>query len=172
MISSLAVGVLVAFQHGVVRRGGQLQLAGISAEAAEVFARTGLDELFEVRDSETDALAEESAALAFPEIEVEERDSAVAVVRTRGATSGDALAQQLREVASRAPQFMVLDLAGLESVDGRALDALKQVRRQMARAGGEVWLAGLRPQVWLALRAQGLDQRFPIYDSVEQAMMS
>jgi hypothetical protein len=34
--------------------------------------------------------------------------------------------------------------------------------------GGEVWLAGLRPAVWLALRRADQDQRFTIRASVAQ----
>jgi hypothetical protein len=39
---------------------------------------------------------------------------------------------------------------------------------QASWRGSEVWLAGLKPAVWLALQAAGLDGRFPIRDSVAQ----
>ena len=63
---------------------------------------------------------------------------------------------------------MILDLARLNCLSSAALRCLDQFRRKQCRRGSEVWLAGLKPAVWLALGAAGLDGRFPVRDSVAQ----
>jgi anti-anti-sigma factor len=65
-------------------------------------------------------------------------------------------------------QFVILDLAGLTVVDGAALATLAQLSRCLGRKGGEVWLTGLQPAVWLALRVTGLERLFTIRASWAQ----
>jgi anti-anti-sigma factor len=50
-INSLALGVLVEFRRDVQAYGGQLRLAGASAQIAEVFRKTRLVELFPMFDT-------------------------------------------------------------------------------------------------------------------------
>lgn len=68
------------------------------------------------------------------------------------------------------PRFVILDLAGLDSLSPAALGCLEDFRRGQGRRGREVWLAGLKPAVWLALHAAGLGGRFPVRDSVARAL--
>ena len=55
-ISSLAMGSMVSFRHGVTRAGGQAFLAGMSPLILDCFRRPRLTALFEVRDSVAECL--------------------------------------------------------------------------------------------------------------------
>ena len=48
----------------------------------------------------------------------------------------------------------------------------KTILRLLEPTDGEVWLAGLQPAVWLALRQANRDRLFSIRDSVAQALAS
>ena len=56
-LSSAALGKLIPFDNKAKRLGAKLILTNISAEIFQVFAITNLDKLFEIKDSEADALA-------------------------------------------------------------------------------------------------------------------
>lgn len=56
-LSSAALGKLITFDKKAKRLGAKLILTNISAEIFQVFAITNLDKLFEIKDSEADALA-------------------------------------------------------------------------------------------------------------------
>ena len=112
---------------------------------------------------------------AFPttslEVEVENPSPSIVVVRVSGeaeADQADYLARQLESATKQAPRFVILDLARLNFLSSAALSCLDRFRRKQCWRGSEVWLAGLKPAVWLALQAAGLDGRFPIRDSVAQ----
>jgi anti-anti-sigma factor len=112
---------------------------------------------------------------AFPttslEVEVENLSPSIVVVRVSGlahADEADYLARQLESATKQAPRFVILDLARLNFVSSAALSCLDRFRRKQCWRGSEVWLAGLKPAVWLALHAAGLDGRFPIHDMVDQ----
>jgi anti-anti-sigma factor len=47
-VSSLALGVLVEFHRGLARNQVQVQLTGLSPAVREVFASTGLDQVFSI----------------------------------------------------------------------------------------------------------------------------
>jgi anti-anti-sigma factor len=78
----------------------------------------------------------------------------------------DDLAGQLESAATHDPRFVTLDLAGLSFISRAALASLVGFRREQCWRGGEVWLAGLQPRVWLALHVAGLDRLFTVRDSV------
>jgi anti-anti-sigma regulatory factor len=65
---------------------------------------------------------------------------------------------------------VILDLARLNFLSTAALGCLNTFRRKQCWRGSEVWLTGLKPAVWLALHAAGLDGRFAIHDSVAQVL--
>ena len=112
----------------------------------------------------------ESFPQAALELEVEDLGDAVVVVQVRGEATGDRIAdldQQLRRLRPGI-LFVILDLAGLTLVDGAALATLAQLSRDLCRKGGEVWLTGLQPAVWLALRVAGLERLFTIRASLAQ----
>jgi anti-anti-sigma factor len=103
------------------------------------------------------------------EVEVEHPSPSIVVVRAVGqadADQADYLARQLELATEQAPRFVILDLARLNFLSSAALSCLDEFRRQQCWRGSEVWLAGLKPAVWLALHAAGLDRRFPIRDSL------
>jgi anti-anti-sigma factor len=113
-------------------------------------------------------VSERQAALA---VEVEVASPSIVVVRLCGAADADeveVLTRHLESAARRDPRFVILDLARLNFLSPAALGCLNEFRRGQAWRGGEVWLAGLQPAVWLALHAAGLGGRFPVRDSVAQ----
>jgi anti-anti-sigma factor len=106
-------------------------------------------------------------------VEVEAPSPSIVVVRLCGAADAgqvDVLARQLESAVRPNPRFVILDLARLNSLSPAALGCLEGFRRQQCWRGSEVWLAGLKPVVWLAVRAAGLDGRFPVHDSVAQVL--
>jgi anti-anti-sigma factor len=105
------------------------------------------------------------------EVEVEAPARSIVVVRLCGVADVeqvDDLTRRLESAVAQGPRFVILDLARLDFLSPAALGCLDDLRRKQCWRGCEVWLAGLRPAVWLALRAAGLDGRFPIRDSVAQ----
>ncbi len=56
-LSSAALGKLITFDKKAKRSEAQLILTNISPEIFQVFAITNLDKLFQIKDSEADALA-------------------------------------------------------------------------------------------------------------------
>jgi anti-anti-sigma factor len=104
-------------------------------------------------------------------LEVEVPFPAVVVVRLCGAADADqvdVLTRQLESAVRQDPRFVILDLARLNALSPAALGCLEEFRREQCWRGSEVWLAGLKPAVWLALQAAGLGGRFPVRDSVAQ----
>src|SRR5262249_8041466 len=114
------------------------------------------------------AQIEQQAAL---KVEVETPSRSIVMARLRGTAYADqveVLARHLESAVRQGPCFVVLGLAPLSCLSPAALGYLEGFRREQGRRGSEVWLAGLQPAVWLALRAAGLDGRFPVRDSVAQ----
>ena len=56
-LSSAALGKLITFEKKAKRNDAELILTNISPEIFQVFAITNLDKLFQIKDSEADALA-------------------------------------------------------------------------------------------------------------------
>ena len=56
-LSSAALGKLITFEKKVKKKGANLILTDISPEIFQVFTITNLDKLFQIKDSEADALA-------------------------------------------------------------------------------------------------------------------
>jgi len=56
-LSSAALGKLITFEKKSKRNDSQLILTNISPEIFQVFAITNLDKLFQIKDTEADALA-------------------------------------------------------------------------------------------------------------------
>ena len=113
----------------------------------------------------------ETSTTSSLEVELENHAPSIVVVRVSGeADAGQAgyLARQLEAAAKQAPRFVILDLARLNFLSSAALGCLEEFRRELCWRGSEVWLAGLKPAVWLALQAAGLGGRFTIRDSVAQ----
>lgn len=86
------------------------------------------------------------------------------VVELRGeldiANAGQ-VAAELTAICDRSP-VVVLDLSGLGFVDSCGLEALVRTQRHARKAGGEVRLAGLRPQARQVLRLSGWSTEFTV----------
>ena len=111
---------------------------------------------------------ERQAAL---EVEVEAPSRSIVVLRLCGAADAaqvEVLTQELESAVRRNPRFVILDLARLNFLSPAALGRLEEFRREQCWRGSEVWLAGLKPGVWLALHAAGRGGRFTVRDSVAQ----
>jgi anti-anti-sigma factor len=108
------------------------------------------------------------------EFEVEQHGHLV-VVRVHGEATGDQadqLDEQLNRSLGPGTQFVILGLLGLALLGPAALATLSDFTRQFRRTGGEVWLAGLQPAVWLALHGARLDRLFTVRASLAQALAS
>lgn len=125
---------------------------------------------------EANARALESLPQAPLEIAVEDRGSSVVVVlQIRGEATCDQAAhleELLRSALRPRARFVILDLPELTLVGPSALTTLADLSRQLSRTGGEVWLAGLQPALWLALHDAGSERLFTIRASVAQALTS
>jgi anti-anti-sigma factor len=75
----------------------------------------------------------------------------------------------MRLVARRVP-WVVLDLTDLTFVSSLVLGALVGLRRELARFGGRVTMAGARPAVSEVLESARLDTLFVSYTTVEEAV--
>jgi anti-anti-sigma factor len=109
------------------------------------------------------------------EVEVTTCSRSVVVVRVSGEADADhvdSLKEQLASAVRRNPSFVILDLAGLRFISREAVASLEAFRQQRCRRGGEVWLAGLQPSVWLAIQDAGLGGKFPIRESLDQVFAS
>jgi anti-anti-sigma factor len=107
------------------------------------------------------------------EVEVEERSPSIVVVRMRGeAVAANELEEHLDVAAIQRAHFVVLDLTGLSCLRAAAVQTLVEFRRTLCWRGGEVYLAGLQPAVWLALHAANQDKRFSIRSSVAEIFAS
>jgi anti-anti-sigma factor len=117
----------------------------------------------------------ESFPQGFLEFSVEDLGCSVVVIHVRGEATCD-LAADLDDLlrSSLGPdlQFVILNLAALSCIDPSALQTLAEFVRDVRRRGGEVWLAGLQPAVWLALHAARLERLFTIRATLAQALAS
>jgi anti-anti-sigma factor len=169
LLSSLAMGLLVGCRRDLVRWGGRVRLAGAAPSLREPLEAARLAELFDFHGTVADAVA------ADAEASVEAPARSVVVVRPRGVSALETdggLARTLETPAVQAARFVILDLADCSSLGGVGLQTLVELQQALGKRGGEVWLVGLQPAVWLALRRAGQDRRFAIRDSVGQALAS
>jgi anti-anti-sigma factor len=106
-------------------------------------------------------------------VDVEHLEDFVAFAQVRGEATGEEgteLVEQLRSSLMPGTRFVVLDLAGLTLLGPAALAALAEFSRDFARTGGEVWLTGLRPAVWLDIHVARVERLFTIRSSRAQAL--
>src|SRR5262245_41585768 len=95
------------------------------------------------------------------------------VVRVLGEASLpeiDRLRIHLMYVTVRRPRLVILDLADLVFIGSLGWGALNEFRRGIIRRGGEVRLAGMRPEIEEAFRSLSLDKLFPYYSSADEAL--
>jgi anti-sigma B factor antagonist len=80
-----------------------------------------------------------------------------------------AVATALTAAADREPRI-VIDLASLEFIDVSGMAALARARKHARRAGGDLLLAALRPQMTRLLSTSAQAYRFSVYASAEEAV--
>ena len=77
----------------------------------------------------------------------------------------------LLDVAGKAPERLVLDLAEVEFIDSTALGALIEARASLPNRRG-LLLASPNIETRRALQVSGLDRHLPVHDSVDAALAS
>jgi anti-sigma B factor antagonist len=103
-----------------------------------------------------------------------ERQDDVAVVAVSGeidlGTAGQ-LRDYLAEcLSTEGLRDIVLDLSGVTFMDSTGLQVLISTQRRLEAQGGRLRLVGLRSGVAKILRVTGLDQKFPTYETVADAV--
>jgi anti-anti-sigma factor len=109
------------------------------------------------------------------EFEIEKLGDSVAVVRIRGEADSEnavELGEQLKLRRKPGSQFIILDMAELRFIGPEALQVFAELAKDACQRGGEVWLTGLQPAVWLALHSARLDRMFTIRESLTVALSS
>jgi len=84
-----------------------------------------------------------------------------------GTVAVDALQRPLSGIQARRPALVVFDLAELATVASLFMGALVTFRRAVARNGGNVKLARLKPLVLEAFQRARLDHLFEITNGVD-----
>jgi anti-sigma B factor antagonist len=95
------------------------------------------------------------------------------VVPVRGEldlATADGLAAQGRAAIARRIWLLLLDLTGLSFCDACGLSALVKIANHADAAGCRYGLIGPQPQVARLLRITGLDQRIPVFTSINDAL--
>ena len=111
-------------------------------------------------------------ALTSQLIAVTRHESAL-VVRLLGTLAMQEVApldRELARIADEKPQWVVVDLSGVELIASCGMGSLIAFRRDVAKAGGTVLLAGATPQVAESLRRAFLHKLFKICAAVPEAL--
>jgi stage II sporulation protein AA (anti-sigma F factor antagonist) len=87
-----------------------------------------------------------------------------------GYLAAEAVQGPLSRLLARRPHLVVFDLTELTFVASLVLGALVSFRRALARHGGKVTLAGLRPAVRETFETSGLLALFEASETVAEAM--
>jgi anti-sigma B factor antagonist len=93
----------------------------------------------------------------------------VALYGELGLADAPALASHLMTAVAACGPSIIVDLAGLASIDRCGLDVLVRVLRWTRESGGDISLAAPQQRVRRVLSVSGLADRFSVYPSVEQA---
>ena len=102
-----------------------------------------------------------------------ERHDRTAVVAVDGeidlGTAGQ-LRDHLTDCIRDETRDVVLDLSAVTFMDSTGLQVLIATQRRLEPLGGKLRLVGLRSGVAKVLKVTGLDQSFPTYESVDEAL--
>lgn len=98
-------------------------------------------------------------------------DTAVAAVSGEiDLRTADMLRAKLVELHASGPSRLVADFTAVPFCDAAGLGALVAARNQIAAAGGEIVLAGVRPAQLRLLRITGLHRLFAVHSDVRDAL--
>jgi anti-anti-sigma factor len=107
-------------------------------------------------------------------VEVSEQSGAtvVALIGMADLTAADQIDHKLTLVLAQKPQRVVVDLSQLAGISSICMGSLVRLKRGLDPSPNSkrVILAGPQELVLLALRRARLDEFFPIYPTLEQAL--
>jgi anti-anti-sigma factor len=102
-----------------------------------------------------------------------DRGGGIQIVHAPGeldlATAGSLAARGCAAIAGQA-RLLLLDLTGLSSCDAHGVSALVKIANHADKAGCRYGLIGPRPLVAKMLRITGLDQRMPVFATIDDAV--
>jgi anti-anti-sigma factor len=102
-----------------------------------------------------------------------DRGDGIQIVYARGeldlATAGSLAARGCAALARRA-RLLLLDLTGLSFCDAQGLSALVKIANHADKTGCRYGLIAPRPRVANLLRITGLDQRMPVFATIDDAL--
>jgi anti-anti-sigma factor len=99
----------------------------------------------------------------------------IQVVQVRGELDlalADSLAARGYAAIGRQARVLLLDVAGVSFCDARGLSALVRIANHADRTGCRYGLIAPQPLVVRILRITGLDQRLPVFTSVNEAAIA
>jgi anti-sigma B factor antagonist len=102
-----------------------------------------------------------------------DRCAGMQIVHARGEldlATADGLAARGCAALARHARLLLLDLTGLSFCDARGLSALVQIANQADKTGCRYGLIAPRPLVAKVLRITGLDQRMPVFATIDDAL--
>jgi anti-sigma B factor antagonist len=100
-----------------------------------------------------------------------ERTQIVTVQGELDIESADSLYGRGRVAIGRHPELLLLDLAGVSFCDSSGLNAFVRIANEADAAGCRYALVAPRPMVLKVLRITGLDQRLPVFRSIQEARL-
>jgi anti-anti-sigma factor len=109
------------------------------------------------------ASPDERAAVTMPPAEILHIPEELDVV------TADRLAARGYAAIARHARVLLLDLTGLSFCDARGLGALVRIANHADKTGCRYGLVGPRPRVAKLLRVTGLDQRLPVFATINDA---
>jgi anti-sigma B factor antagonist len=106
-------------------------------------------------------------------VSVEDREAgSPIVVRLAGEAdvSTRALADVLAAETAKQPRLLLIDVSALTFIDSAALHEFVRAHRKLRAGGGRLALVGPAGAVARVIQLSALDQVFPVYASVEEAV--
>lgn len=108
------------------------------------------------------------------EVETRQADNGVTVVAPTGrldVAGAPALKEAISEAVKRVgPQRVVIDMEGVSFVDSTGLGSVIAALKQLRSSQGDLRLAAPNQQARVVLELTTLDQVFPYYATVEEAL--
>jgi anti-sigma B factor antagonist len=86
--------------------------------------------------------------------------------------SSNTIRQFILDTIDSGIKYMVVDLQEVEFMDSSGLSVLVSGVKALRKMGGMLTICNANPQIRTALRLTMLDKVFPVYESVESAMIA